>query len=405
MRKKTMADGILGISMAAALASAPFQDSSLAAGALFHLSFAASVGGFADWFGVTSLFRKPLGVPFRTNLISKNRGKIVTMAKDMVTEEILSERRLKRLLVNHVPSAVVERWLKEHRNELRRILSDGLEAAFSSLHEEWLWHMTGKSLSALLPAMDWASILASVMISFKNYEKKEALSQALAEEVRRFLQDEFTLEEIGNIYRAAWDHYETQGPLNFHRLFRKAVKDRDEEFIKGIRKKIFDLADTLTDGDSEVRKALGEKYDGLLEKLSEDSPWKKALNRKISGMAESLLEEKGKDFFLSEWQAHHEELAELLAEKILSRTDEMLSDSGERRRFDAWLLSLALPHVKEIHDAVSSVVEKELSQYDGDAMAHLAEEAASEEVAAIRMNGSLFGALLGLAFFAVGVMV
>lgn len=50
---------------------------------------------------------------------------------------------------------------------------------------------------------------------------------------------------------------------------------------------------------------------------------------------------------------------------------------------------LALPHVKEIHEAVSSVVEKKLSQYDGSAMARLAEEAASEEVAAIRMNGSL----------------
>ena len=172
-----------------------------------------------------------------------------------------------------------------------------------------------------------------------------------------------------------------------------------------IQKKIFDLADTLTHEDSEVRKALGEKYDSLLERLSNDSPWKQELNRKISHMAETVLEEKGKDFFLEAWQAHHEELAEMLAEKILSRTDEMLSDSGERRRFDAWLLSLALPHVKEIHDAVSSVVEKKLSQYDGDTMARLAEEAASEEVAAIRMNGSLFGALLGLAFFAAGVMV
>lgn len=54
--------------------------------------------------------------------------------------------------------------------------------------------------------------------------------------------------------------------------------------------------------------------------------------------------------------------------------------------------------MKEIHEAVSSVVEKKLSQYDGSAMARLAEEAAAEEVAAIRMNGSLFGALLGLAF-------
>ena len=391
MRKKTMADGILGISIAAALASAPFQESSLAAGALFHLSFAASVGGFADWFGVTSLFRKPLGIPFRTSLISKSRDKIVAMAKDMVTEEILSERRLKRLLVNHVPSAVVERWLKEHRQELSRILTDGLEAAFSSLHEEWLWQMAGKSLSALLPAIDWAAILASVMLSFKKYEKKEALSEALAEEVRHFLQDEFTLEEIGHIYHAAWAHYEAHGPLNFHRLFRKAVKDRDEEFIKGIQKKIFDLADTLTHEDSEVRKALGEKYDRLLERLSNDSPWKQELNRKISHIAETVLEEK--------------ELAGLLAEKILLYAENMMEDEGKRRRFDAWLLSLVLPHVKEIHEAVSSVVERKLSQYDGSAMARLAEEAASEEVAAIRMNGSLFGALLGLAFFAAGVMV
>ncbi|MGN0954323.1 DUF445 family protein [Dialister sp.] len=404
MRKKTMADGILGISAAAALASAPFQEGSMAAAALFHLSFAASVGGFADWFGVTSLFRKPLGIPFRTNLIARSRDKIVAMARDMVTEEILSERRLKRLLVNHVPSAVVEHWLKEHREELHRILSEGLESAFSSLHEEWLWKMTGGSLASFLPSIDWASCLASVMLSFKNYEKKEELSQALEEEVRRFLQDEFTLEEIGNIYRAAWDNYEAHGPLNFHRLFRKALKDRDEEFIRGIQKKIFDLADTLADGNSEVRKALGEKYDGLLEKLTTDSLWKEELNRKISGMAEKLLEEKGKDFFLKEWQNRHEELAGLLAGKILSRIEDVLGDKTERRRFDAWLLSLVLPRLKEIHGAVASVVEKKLSQYDGEAMARLAEEAASEEVAAIRMNGSLFGALLGLAFFAAGVM-
>lgn len=99
-----------------------------------------------------------------------------------------------------------------------------------------------------------------------------------------------------------------------------------------------------------------------------------------------------------------------MADLILQRAERMLADKGERRRFDAWLLSLALPHVKEIHEAVSSVVEKKLSQYDGSAMARLAEEAATEEVAAIRMNGSLLGALLGLAcwglpFLVVGVMV
>lgn len=69
MNHKEWADAVLGVSLAAALASAPFRDA-LPGDGLFHLSFAAAVGGMADWFGVTSLFRKPFGISTRTDLIA-----------------------------------------------------------------------------------------------------------------------------------------------------------------------------------------------------------------------------------------------------------------------------------------------------------------------------------------------
>ena len=48
---------------------------------------------------------------------------------------------------------------------------------------------------------------------------------------------------------------------------------------------------------------------------------------------------------------------------------------------------------------VAVMVEKALSGYDGRTMASLAETSVAEDVAAIRINGSLWGALLGIGFF------
>lgn len=73
-------------------------------GLLFSIFSAALIGGIADWFAVTSLFRKPLGVPsltfglkkeiIRTEIISKNRQKIITMIGDMVKKELLTKEIL-----------------------------------------------------------------------------------------------------------------------------------------------------------------------------------------------------------------------------------------------------------------------------------------------------------------------
>ena len=40
---------------------------------LLFVSEAALVGGIADWFAVTALFKKPLGFPYHTALLPKKR--------------------------------------------------------------------------------------------------------------------------------------------------------------------------------------------------------------------------------------------------------------------------------------------------------------------------------------------
>lgn len=62
----------------------------------FFVSEAALVGGLADWFAVTALFRKPLGWPYHTALIPRNRDKMVEAVVSMVQNELLSENLLRQ---------------------------------------------------------------------------------------------------------------------------------------------------------------------------------------------------------------------------------------------------------------------------------------------------------------------
>lgn len=64
------------------------------------VSEAALVGGLADWFAVTALFRKPLGWPYHTALIPRNREKMIEAIGAMVQNELLSENLLRQRIQN-----------------------------------------------------------------------------------------------------------------------------------------------------------------------------------------------------------------------------------------------------------------------------------------------------------------
>lgn len=402
MKKRWLADGILASSVILTLGAAPFQGESPWLAGLFHMSFAAAVGGFADWFGVTSLFRRPLGISWRTDLIAKNREMIVSIAKDMVVNELLTRGRLSEILRQHVPSDVVARWLTNHRDLTEKVAADVIHTVLSAFPEESLWTMSSEEIEKRTADIDWAGHMAQVMAAFRDYPKKELLTEALAAEVKGFLQAEVTQEEIQRVYLLAWRKYNEKGWL--HSLFRDAVEDRDEAMVKKVQGKILSLSDALTDPESELRQKMGESYDAMIVQLETNEAWKRQVNGAVQKVIGRLLSGKGRNWFLSMWQKRKEPLAQQLAGTLLSLIEGQLSSPEKRRDFDAFLLRLVRPHVGWLHRMAASVVEKALSGYDGRTMASLAEKSVSEDVAAIRINGSLWGAFLGAAFFAVSLL-
>ncbi|PKM88135.1 MAG: hypothetical protein CVU87_08110 [Firmicutes bacterium HGW-Firmicutes-12] len=54
----------------------------------------AMIGGIADWYGVTSIYGRPLGINWRTEIIIKQRAELTSGIKEFICEEILSKENI-----------------------------------------------------------------------------------------------------------------------------------------------------------------------------------------------------------------------------------------------------------------------------------------------------------------------
>lgn len=116
MDRKKKADGLLAGTVLICLLAAPFKETGLLGGGLFHMAFAASVGGIADLFAVSSLFGKPLGISYRTDIIAKRRDQIVDMAQDMVGKELFTEELLEDFLEKNLSCELILAQIENRKN-------------------------------------------------------------------------------------------------------------------------------------------------------------------------------------------------------------------------------------------------------------------------------------------------
>ena len=81
------------------------------------------VGGIADWFAVTALFKKPLGFPFHTAILPRRRKDFVKASVLMVQQEFFSRRTIfKKLGDFKLLPRIVDFLAKDSTREL--ILKD-----------------------------------------------------------------------------------------------------------------------------------------------------------------------------------------------------------------------------------------------------------------------------------------
>ena len=107
-RMRWTATGLLVAMAAVFILSGRYLDLHPAWGYVHAFAEAAMVGGLADWFAVTALFRHPLGLPIpHTAIIPQNKDRIADTMAQFLRENFLTPAVVaRRMRAMHLAQAV-----------------------------------------------------------------------------------------------------------------------------------------------------------------------------------------------------------------------------------------------------------------------------------------------------------
>jgi len=358
---------------------------------------ASMVGGVADWFAVTALFRHPLGLPIpHTALIVERKDQFAATLGRFVQEnflnaDVLAERiraaslvpRLSAWLAEpanaasvagHAADAVVTVAEALRDEDVQRVLTAELTRAIDTVE---VAPLAGRALRVVIAGGHHAELFNTIMFAADRYlgEHQAELRQLFEGEAPRWVPD--------TVYRRLFDRL-------YLRLRQRLVTmagDPDDETRRQFDAWIARLPDRL-ETDPELRER-GErlKRDVLGSTLLRD--WS------------SSLWQKAKDALRTQAADPESELRRRLADLLAAAgrrlgSDHRLSD-GLERMVESGARALA----DHFHDDLAELVTGTIERWDAAETSSQLELLLGRDLQYIRINGTVVGAGVGLILHAI----
>ncbi len=365
---------------------------------------AAMVGGLADWFAVTALFRHPLRLPIpHTAIIPRNKDRIgdalaAFLRSNFLTPTVVA-RRMGRLDVAGAVGRFLSRPDGEVAGRLRqgasRLAADLLEA----MDQERLGGMVKGALVQRLSALDLAPLLGQALEAAMREGRHEPVFDSGVRWAARML--------------------DTQADM-----IRQMVHDRagkimrwtglDETLANAILDGLLKLlAEMEADPEHPVRLRALEGLESLAHRLQHEPEMREkvarirdeiianpAMQRWIDG-----LWEQGRAALLSAARDPQAALAGRLGEVLKQIGANMQGDAALRAVINRFARRAVVGLTASYGDGIVKLVSETVRGWDAQTVTDRLERTVGRDLQYIRINGTLVGGLVGLAIHAVDVMM
>ncbi|WP_047151409.1 DUF445 domain-containing protein [Aneurinibacillus tyrosinisolvens] len=393
--------GVMGAGFAATL---PFQGHTV-----LHIlqgGFEAGlVGGLADWFAVTALFRHPMGIPIpHTALLPKNRDKITgalinTLENDWLTKESITEKirsvRLTEKIVHVFERELYSDTVKTGLSVLSRHIIGNIDlSAYLPLFE--------KKIKDYLHGIDVQRILHRLIdkITEAGYEEK-ALDLLLARAGEWAIRSE-TRKKLGGIALHALENIELDGFMQF--ALKSFSGMLNEEKLGGIIQTLIVRGmDDLRRPENKNRQALlayvREEMENLKHNpkaLASINEWKQNTIENLDikdRLSDTLLDFQVKALSFVQEKSFTEQYVLPLLARLLERIKE---NETMMESFENWLQEQIAGLVEANHSKIGALVKENLDKLDNETLIEMMEGKIGGDLQWIRVNGAICGFLIGL---------
>lgn len=364
---------------------------------------AAMVGGLADWFAVTALFRHPLGLPIpHTAIIPRNKDRIGDTLAQFLKANFLTPAVVARRMGRIDFAGAAGRFLAAQpsgdgrlRQGASRLLVDLLDA----LGDERLGLLVKGAIAQRLRDVDFAPLLGQALDAAIREGRHEPVIDALIGWGARTLaaNDALIREMV---------HERAGTVLRWTGLDEKLAN----AILSGLQKL---LAEAAADPEHRLRGTVREGLASLAERLQHED----ALRARVARMRDEIVGNPAMQAWMeSLWRQARSGLLRAARDPrtaLAGRMGEMLrhlggvidGDALVRRLLNRFTRRVAVGGAAAYGDNIVRLVSETVRGWDAQTITGRLEQAVGRDLQYIRINGTLVGGLVGVTIHTLDVLL
>lgn len=400
MQKKNKANLALGISAAGFLGTMAAGSSGFVMGLFHHGFLAATIGGLADWFAVTALFRKPLGISYRTDVLRRNRKRIMDAIVTFASDDLLSTENIMRVIRAQDTAGLLVDYLEHRggREGVIEVVDIVVLKVVNDLDSESLARELAPAVREGLRGLALENVLLELVRTLGEEQHSKRILHSVLTIGEQVLQSPAMQQVLFDNIKVLRKEYEGESAGRAFVLSALGLDDKEllAIFNEKAQKGLEDLLSEQTEGYARLKAG----FEGMVLSFSNDASLRHALGEwkerwlaqmDIEGMIASWIENvlKGEEPF---WLPHLNAFVE-------QRIDDFVHSEAWQRRFDKMLKDLIESELTKHHELIPGLIHERLDEFSDDALVAFVEEKVQDDLQMIRINGSIVGSLVGMGLY------
>ena len=358
----------------------------------------AMVGGLADWFAVTALFRHPLGIPIpHTAIIRARKNQFGATLGAFVQENFLSSTVIgERARAASIPPRLA-RWMcsPENAEQAAKYASETLVGLADVVRDEDVNRVLSEELERAVHAVPVAPLAGRVLEFLTEEGRHHEVLDAMLGGAARFLD-----ENRDDLHR----RFENESPW----WWPGAVEDRIfERLLDGARALLLAVAE---DPEHELRGLFDQRIADLATRLQTDESLRlrgDELKRDLLGHPALRswvggLWGEAKGMLRAQASSPGSPLRMRLAEGVRAAGARLDEDPALQEKLERFIES-AISYLAETYrDEISGLITGTIARWDPEETSRKLELLLGRDLQFIRINGTVVGGLAGTIIYAAG---
>lgn len=394
MQKENQANLALALSVIGAIGTAG-QGASLLTSTIHHGFLAATIGGLADWFAVKAIFGRPLGISHRTDILRRNRARIMESLVRFSADDLLSKENIMDVVEREKIGALLVEYL-QHRGGRERLIEatvDILHHVASDVDSRHIARELTPYVIQALHALPLEESFAELLDVLTEEPHADRIFNMLIRMGLRLVQTQIFQDMLHENIASIRTEYERDGMI---RAFVLSFFD-DAMIAEWLTGRLEEILSSATSVDDSRHRDGVQALVSFVTGLRANPKLYEELHRYKLHVIEQLeIENILTDFIEQRIKGSHPFWVPYVKELLNEKIDIFVHSEAWQHRADRWLKDLAAGEVEKHHEMIADFVREYLNQKSDDELITFIEGKVRTDLQMIRVNGAIVGAFVGM---------